>query len=394
VADVIGRRQLPVSSPIAPRALAVATVAALLGDSDGAGINALSMALARRFGATAVALTDSGTSALVLALQMAVAPEGTVALPAYACVDLLAAAKRAGIRVRFYDVDPLTMSPDLDSVRATLARGVDAIVAAHLYGYPADMPALRALADARGVIVIEDAAQHAAGSLGGVRLGAFGPLTILSFGRGKGITGGRGGALLATDPAWGAAVADWPSRIAAHPGGAGWGDLARAAAQWLVGRPALYGIPAAIPALQIGETVYHDAGDPAPLSAAAATLVVRALAGADVERAARARVADRLHAMLAAAHAMRLVQPIIGGISGYLRLPVLDAGRRAPLASAGVVRSYPRPLSEEPIGIELARSGEPAMLGAKTVCEQLWTLPTHRMVGSSDYAAIARWAGV
>ena len=393
MAHVIGRRQLPVSSPIAAGALGRAAVAALRanGESGDGERAALSETLARRFGASAVALTDSGTSALVLALQLAVAPGGTVAIPAYACVDLLAAARRAGVRIRYYDVDPNTLSPDIESVRLALGRGADAIIVAHLYGYPADLPAVRALADAHGAVVIEDAAQHAAGSLCGIRLGAFGPLSILSFGRGKGITGGRGGALLATDQAWGVAVADWPASVAGSPG---WGDLARAAAQWLVGRPAFYGIPAAIPSLRLGETVYHDAGEPAPLSAAAAALVSRAMAGADIERAARARTADRLMAALDGAPSVRIARPITGGISGFLRLPVLDTLGRAALPEAGVVRSYPRPLPEEPVGVELAQPGEPAMLGARAICDSLWTLPTHRMVGAADIAAIAQWAGV
>ncbi|MDQ3520445.1 MAG: DegT/DnrJ/EryC1/StrS family aminotransferase, partial [Gemmatimonadota bacterium] len=76
--------------------------------------------LTERFGAQAVALTDSGTSALVLALRLAAGAGGTVAFPGYACIDLAAAARFAGVRVRLYDVDPASLSPDLDSVRRTL----------------------------------------------------------------------------------------------------------------------------------------------------------------------------------------------------------------------------------------------------------------------------------
>jgi hypothetical protein len=376
---MIGRRQLPVSSPV--------SLGALLRAAVGVGARSVSDVLAARFGARATVLTDSGTSALVLALRLTMPRGGTVALPAYACVDLLAAAARAGVRVRFYDVVPDTLSPDLDSVRAALGRGADAIVVAHLYGYPADVPAVRALADAQGAAVIEDAAQQAGGTLHGTRLGAFGPLTVLSFGRGKGTTGGRGGALLATDDRWATALGS----VSLPPARAGWSDLARATAQWAAGRPALYGIPAAIPALHLGATIYHDTHEPEALSRAAGRLVVAALDRADGDRRARAAMTDRLRTVLAGASALRVVQEIAGGASGCLRLPVLDTGRRPALVAAGVVRSYPRPLDAEPAAAPLVHAGEPRAVGARDVCDTLWTLPTHDMVTEGDMVAIRTW---
>jgi len=155
--------------------------------------DAVAAILRRRYGAVDAILTDSGTSALVMALQRMLPPAGTVAYPAYACIDLTAAAVAAGVQVRLYDLDPATLSPDLDSVRAAIRRGVDAIVVAHLYGYPADVTGVRKIAAEEGIPVIEDAAQGAGGAIGGVPLGSLGEIAILSFGRGKGTTGGGGG---------------------------------------------------------------------------------------------------------------------------------------------------------------------------------------------------------
>ena len=59
--------------------------------------------------------------------------------------------------MRLYDVDPVTLSADLDSVSRVLAAGASAIVVSHLFGYPADVPAVAALAAAHGAAVIEDA---------------------------------------------------------------------------------------------------------------------------------------------------------------------------------------------------------------------------------------------
>ena len=67
----------------------------------------------------------------------------------------------------------------------------------HLYGVPADPEPVRAALAGAGAVLIEDAAQGAGASLRGRPLGGFGDLSVLSFGRGKGNTAGRGGALLA-----------------------------------------------------------------------------------------------------------------------------------------------------------------------------------------------------
>ena len=64
----------------------------------------------------------------MLALRALVPAGGTIAYPSYACIDLTTAALGANVRVRLYDIDPVTLSPDLDSLRAAVARGVDAIL--------------------------------------------------------------------------------------------------------------------------------------------------------------------------------------------------------------------------------------------------------------------------
>jgi|HubBroStandDraft_3_1064219.scaffolds.fasta_scaffold12967_2 perosamine synthetase len=391
---IVPRRQPPVVSHVSPSAvLAAARVAArrYAGRID-RGDAVVRSTLSTRYDARAVALTDSGTSALVIALRLA-APRGTVALPAYGCVDLIAAAVRAKVRVRLYDVDPATLSPDLASVRAALARGADAIVVAHFYGYPADMPGVRALADAAGALVIEDAAQHAGGRLSGTRLGAFGPLSVMSFGRGKGTTGGRGGALLATGGAGAAMIgAVEAAGRAMAPPAAGWSEVVIASAQWAMGRPGTYGVAALLPGLHLGETIYHQAGEPAALSRAAAALVRRGLPQADTERLARAAVAESLAGQLARIPSFHPVTAIPGSNPGYLRLVVLDeAGRRAaPLL--GVVRSYPRPLGEEPEMGPIIHRGEPDTPGARDICRKLFTLPVHEFVTRADERQIVEWA--
>jgi hypothetical protein len=381
---VIGRHQLPVSSPLAAASLLRGAFAALRGADEAHA--RLTSALAARYGASSAILTDSGTSALVLALRLAAGTRGTVAYPAYGCVDLAAAARFADVRVRLYDLDPLTLSPDLESVEAVLRRGVDAVVVTHLFGFPADVPAVSRLAARFGAALIEDAAQGASGRLDDIQLGGFGPLTVLSFGRGKGMTGGRGGALLAI----GAGAAEQLANVrhgGPHPRGAR--ELAAAAAQWVLGRPSLYGIPMAIPSLRLGEMVYHPAHEPLPLAAAAAPMVRAALELAEPAAARRRQRAAFLAAD--AASDVQVIASIAGGVSGMLRLPVLISGDRPPASRLGVTAAYPRTLAEQPELRPILHQGETEHPGALHLRRLLRTIPVHDFVTAGDLSSIKNW---
>lgn len=380
------RQQLPVHSPIRVSALGSALGAAW--KKSDVNHEFLAAHLAQTFSARRVLLTDSGTSALVLALRILVGHGGTVAFPAYTCVDLAAAAVYAGVKVRLYDIDPTTLSPDLDSILHVLKEGVAAVVVAHLYGFPADVPAVTELARSHGASVIEDAAQGAGATLRGARLGSYGPLTVLSFGRGKGVTGGSGGALLATIP-------DFEERMASASRftgtRAGWRDLAVATSQWIFGRPALYSIPAATPGLRLGEMVYHPAREPAALSAVAAALVRASLPVAEQEIAVRRRNAEVLMAAVARATGVAAIQPVSGGTPGYLRFPVRDLRRRAEAPRLGILRAYPRTLMEQEELRSCLYPNERAPAGADELGRTLFTLPVHSLVTPRDLNELGAW---
>lgn len=382
---MIGRRQPPVHSPIRPLALVRAVgTAVVAGDRARTEVTTT---LTGRFGAAAVALTDSGTSALVLAMRLTAGLGGTVALPAYGCIDLTAAAVFAGVRVRLYDVDPATLSPDLESVARAVSRGVDAIVVVHFYGYPADVPGVTRIAAEAGVSVIEDAAQGAGGKLNGTRLGALAPLSILSFGRGKGITGGRGGALILRDPE----LAERAATLRLGDPPRGWSDAAVATAQWLLGRPSLYSLPASLPMLRLGEMVYHPAHEPASLSHAAAVLVRDALAHDDAEASLRRRNAGAMMAGVEGRRGIEPVRMIAGGQSGFLRAAVRNPHDRPIEQRLGMAPGYPRTLMEQ---VELRPqlcSGEREHPGAHELRRTLVTLPTHRLLSVREHELLARW---
>ncbi len=381
------RRQLPVASPIPLKGL-IRSALSLAGGASQSHAQVRD-ALVHQFGAQAVALTDSGTSALVLALRLAAGPGGIVAFPAYVCVDLIAAARRAGVYVRLYDVDPHTLSPDLQSVRHALSEGVTAIVVVHLYGFPADVPGVRAIADEYGVVVVEDAAQHAGATLHERAAGTMGDLSILSFGRGKGTTAGNGGALLAFNGRCQDAVEKLNTSLPSPPRGAK--DVLGTAASWALGRPSVYALPASLPMLHLGETVYHEAHEPEAMSIAGATLLLGNLSEFQKHVEIRQRNAAELARAAADSARLQACIPIDGGIAGYLRFPIVSKNQIDAVPRLGIVRGYPRPLLEyEELQPCLLPSNE-MFWGARELARGLLTLPTHHMLSANDVKQLSTW---
>jgi len=380
----------PAHSPLAARDV-LAGGAALLGlvRGDPAG------AIARDLGASGVLLLDSGTTALRLALAAAVhhRPGTGVALPAYGCYDLATAADGAQADVVLYDLDPDTLGPDPASLRRALDRGVGAVVVVHLFGIPVDVPAVAAMVAGRGTVVIEDAAQAAGGTLGGRPLGSLGTVSVLSFGRGKGITGGGGGALLATAEGDPRCVAWARERIAS--GGRGAAHLVKLAAQWVLGRPSLYGIPARLPFLGLGETVYHPPWPPAGMTRVAAGVVPGTWAGRGREREIRRRNVEWLRAR--APGRFRAPAPPAGAEPGWLRLPFVVAPEDRAAADEpharrlGIMPGYPLALCDLPgFGGRCVNGGDP-FPGARLLAGRLLTLPTHSRVSAFDRERLGRW---
>jgi perosamine synthetase len=378
----------PVFSPVTPRAL-IRGIAAACG-ARVAPIETATEMLRARFGATEALLTDSGTSALILALRAMVPPGGTIAYPGYSCIDLTTAAVGAEMRVRLYDLDPNTLSPDLESLERAIKRGVDAIIVAHLYGYPADVSAVQELARKYGIPVIEDAAQGAGGTLRGLRLGTLADISILSFGRGKGATTGSGGAVLVRTPALDARLQQMREKLGSA--GRGGREIGALTGQWLLSHPIVYRFPASVPALKLGEMVYHAPKNPEAMTASAAAMLTPVLRMDDNEIESRRSRASDLLSRINGSGRVAPVRPVTGGASGFLRFALSDmTGRLAPNATIGAVRGYPLTLEQHEQLQPMLAIGERAGKGSELLRDRLFTLPTHSRVGTGDLARIQDW---
>jgi dTDP-4-amino-4,6-dideoxygalactose transaminase len=389
------RAQPPVYSPLSARAIAAGIQAALAGgDAARAEIGA---ALTARYQASALALTDSGTSALALAFRLAVArrPGHPVLLPAWACFDLATAVLVADVRVLFYDVDPATLGPDWRSLEAAARHEPAAAVAVHFYGIPIDWTRFESVIRPSGATIIEDAAQGVGAEIGNRPAGSLGDLAVLSFGRGKGTTGGSGGALLVHEPAFVEGV----ERLVLPAPRGGATEAVALTAQWILTRPSLFRIPAGLPWLGVGQTVFRAPHPIGGLTSMAAGVLGLTLPMADAETEARRRNAAALELRLCGSR-LELIQAGAGARPGWLRMParlktgdVQALGRDSRARSLGIYPSYPKSLVELPGMAERLTERTEGFPGARELTERLLTLPTHSAVHAVDMQRIVAWAG-
>lgn len=145
---------------------------------------------------------NSGTSALHLGLLAAgIGPGDEVIVPSFTFAATANSVALSGATPVFADIEPEHFCLSPDAVRAAIGPATAAIMPVHLYGHPAPMGELSALAAAHGLLVIEDAAQAHAAALHGRPVGAMGTVAAFSFYPTKNMTTGEGGMIVTDDPA-------------------------------------------------------------------------------------------------------------------------------------------------------------------------------------------------
>jgi perosamine synthetase len=342
----------------------------------------------RYFGVSHVFLVSSGTAALTLTLTALKSRSSrtAVVIPAYTCFSVAAAVVRAGLRPVLCDIDPSTFDFDHALLEQTLDADTLCVVAHHLFGIPSDVERTRTICHARGVVVVEDAAQAMGVEVDGRRLGTLGDVGIFSLGRGKNITCGSGGIIVTSSASAAAAIERYYRRVSAAPVADAVRDLARLALMTVFIRPRLYWIPAALPFLGLGQTVFPR------------QIAVRRLSGlkAGLLRDWQSRLSrsNRARSETVADLSRRLGLALPPGPRQYLRLPVLAATpaerqrlyARSQERGLGLSVAYPTPINEIP-DIRAVFGGA-RFPSARRVAESLVTVPTHHWLSDADKRAI------
>lgn len=157
---------------------------------------------------------NSATAALHMALAaLGIGPGDDVVVPSLTFVATANAVRYCGARPVFADVASLDeWNIDAASIERVLTPATKAIVVVHYAGYACDMPAIMALARARGLLVVEDVAHAPCVALDGIALGAWGDVGCFSFFSNKNMTTGEGGMVTTRRPE----LAESLSRMRSH----------------------------------------------------------------------------------------------------------------------------------------------------------------------------------
>jgi len=344
----------------------------------------------RHFGVRHVFLVSSGTAALTLTLMALKSSSSRteVVIPAYTCFSVPAAILKAGLRPVLCDINPSTFDFDRALLERTLSGETLCVVSHHLFGIASDIERIRALCETRGIVVVEDAAQAMGVESNGCTLGTIGDVGIFSLGRGKNITCGSGGIIVTKSDHIAEAIGREWRRLESPPLADVLKDFAQLVLMTIFIRPGLYWIPAALPFLRLGQTIFPK---DVPLK-----LLSGMHAGLLRNWQSRLSQSNRTRSETAAYFSQRLSLTLAHGPSHpYLRLPIFAATPKdrerihslSEQRGLGLSVAYPTPINEIP---EISRMFDGKRFpSARSVAEHILTIPTHHWLSDKDKRAIA-----
>lgn len=337
-----------------------------------------------------VFLLSSGKAALALILHglRRLSSKRRVVIPAYTCFSVPSAVVKAGLDVALCDVNPATLAFDPAQLERALDGRALCVLPTHLYGLPAEMERLRELCRARGITVVEDAAQAMGSVSGGRWVGTTGDVGFYSLGRGKNLSSGGGGIVVTDSPVIAQALQVEYDLLPTESRWSALQNLLVLVATSVLISPRWYWLPAGLPWLGLGETkFYKDFPIERMADARAATLIGwrRRLNAGN-----RARREQAIEYMAELSDLKSEAQSVSADEACYLRFPLLLRDRRAKhvfcerskALGLGASPGYPTTIDRIP---ELqGRLGPGTYPGAAEVVDRLVTLPTHCYVRPMD----------
>ena len=349
-------------------------------------------------GAKAAFALSSGRAALWVALRALrrVFPKRKkVILPAYTCPTVGRAVLAAGLEGLCVDVAIEDFNIDPEQVEKFVDDETVAVVAAHMFGTPCDVEALRRICDGSGVVLIEDVAQACGARYDERLVGTFGELSFLSLGRSKNLRGYKGGVLLVNSEELLDAV---EAEVAGLPD-EGWlsGGVIKQAAISLFSYPSLWNLAKRMPFLKVGAEDQSFDEHPSRMASWQAGIGLVALRRVDEYNQRRSQIGQKIERMLREAEGLQVQAKIAPRESVYTRLATLlrDGGRERrdrlveKLQEAGIdARAfYSRVMYRYPWWEEVKR--QPKCSGAETVVEHNFVLPLYFGMDEKDAEIIA-----
>ncbi len=165
--------------------------------AQGPEVEAFEFEFSRVVGNRVCVAVNSGTSGLLLSLLASGIGKGDeVIVPSFTFAATANSVMLAGAKPIFVDVDLHTFNILPEAIESAITPNTKAIQPVHLYGLPANMPEIMKIAEKRGLIVFEDAAQAHLASISQTPVGNFGLAATFSFYPTKNMTSGEGGMIV------------------------------------------------------------------------------------------------------------------------------------------------------------------------------------------------------
>lgn len=143
---------------------------------------------------------NSGRTALYVAIQaLNLKPGEEIIVPAYTCAIVFEVILRLGLKPVLVDVNPETYNLDSKLIIGALTSRTRVVIPVHLFGRPCEMDQIMEIADKHSLYVIENVAQALGAEYKKIKVGTLGDLAVFSFGPGKSLTSGEGGAIAANN---------------------------------------------------------------------------------------------------------------------------------------------------------------------------------------------------
>jgi dTDP-4-amino-4,6-dideoxygalactose transaminase len=184
-----------------------AAIASVIGQTAFVGgpfVKEFEEAFARYCGMEQCVGVANGTDALFIALKaLGIGPGDEVITVANSFIATSEAVRMAGARVVFVDINPKTYNIDVERIEERITPNTKAIIPVHLYGQPADMDPILAVAKKHGLRVVGDAAQAHGAQYKGRPISQLADITCFSFYPGKNLGAyGDAGALVTNNEEW------------------------------------------------------------------------------------------------------------------------------------------------------------------------------------------------
>lgn len=303
-----------------------------------------------------------------------------VIIPGYTCYSVAASVVKAGLKIRVYDLDPVSLQPDISFIKSIANDKVLAIINQHLFGIPSPNEEIKKIAENIGAFFIEDAAQGFGGSINDQFLGTEGDFGLFSFGRGKPLPIGHGGALVGKN-------LSILQKIKLNRTNEEYKHIVLLAMTQIISLPLFYWLAEILP-LGLGRTYFNPLFKEGAMPEAIRKIIEKALPTLEDLNEHRHNISKVYENIIYKKYLISIPdmsRPV------FTRYPLMGEADNVPkeLKRLGVRRMYPKAIYDERVIKPYLAARQDPTPGASEIVKKLITLPTHKGISLNLAAAIA-----